>query len=209
MRDEQTPSDRQLFNNKFEFSRESAELNQARDEEYNYSSVFDCDSLESADFSTKFSNNTFWPLFIQAIPFFVLIPLRRIGSWFFISIPWIVLMTDFGINRFVALVIAILMSRVLLMAILPLIGIALKWLIIGRYKPGRYPLWGQYYLRWWLVEQILLLCGKGIFELDTAYVRLYWVLLGATIGENCKIAKNARLGQPDLVVLGKEVALDK
>ena len=23
-----------------------------------------------------------------------------------------------------------------------------KWLVIGRYKEGTYPLWGSYYLRW-------------------------------------------------------------
>ena len=28
-----------------------------------------------------------------------------------------------------------------------------KWLIIGRTKPGRYPLWGAYYFRWWLVQR--------------------------------------------------------
>ena len=33
-------------------------------------------------------------------------------------------------------------------------GILAKWVIIGRYKPGRYPLWGSMYLRWWLVEQV-------------------------------------------------------
>ena len=29
-----------------------------------------------------------------------------------------------------------------------------KWLIIGRTKPGRYPLWGVYYFRWWLVQRL-------------------------------------------------------
>ena len=33
------------------------------------------------------------------------------------------------------------------------IAIAVKWLVIGRTKPGRYPLWGVYYYRWWLVQR--------------------------------------------------------
>ncbi len=33
------------------------------------------------------------------------------------------------------------------------IAIAGKWLIIGRIKPGRYPLWGVYYYRLWLVQR--------------------------------------------------------
>ena len=32
--------------------------------------------------------------------------------------------------------------------------IALKWLIIGRTRPGRYPLWGAYYFRVWLVQRL-------------------------------------------------------
>ena len=35
-----------------------------------------------------------------------------------------------------------------------LIAIALKWLVLGRTKPGRYPLWGVYYFRWWLVQRL-------------------------------------------------------
>jgi hypothetical protein len=28
------------------------------------------------------------------------------------------------------------------------------WAVIGRFRPGRYPLWGWYYLRWWLVQHV-------------------------------------------------------
>src|SRR5216683_2059430 len=34
-----------------------------------------------------------------------------------------------------------------------LLSIALKWIVIGRYKPGRYRVWGAYYFRWWLVSR--------------------------------------------------------
>ena len=30
-----------------------------------------------------------------------------------------------------------------------------KWLVIGRTKPGRYPLWGVYYYRWWLAQRFM------------------------------------------------------
>jgi hypothetical protein len=33
--------------------------------------------------------------------------------------------------------------QIILAIISPLVGIAAKWIIIGRYKPGRYPLWGS------------------------------------------------------------------
>ena len=33
-------------------------------------------------------------------------------------------------------------------------AIVVKWLVIGRYRAGAYPLWGGYYLRWWFVTAI-------------------------------------------------------
>ena len=35
-----------------------------------------------------------------------------------------------------------------------LIGIALKWLVLGRTRPGIYPLWGVYYFRWWFAARV-------------------------------------------------------
>ena len=59
-----------------------------------------------------------------------------------------------------------LLSRLLASAvIMPLTGIGVKWLVIGRYKPGRYPLWGSYYLRWWIVEQTLRACASAARDL--------------------------------------------
>jgi hypothetical protein len=42
----------------------------------------------------------------------------------------------------------------------PLLGVLAKWLLIGRYRAGRYPLWGAMYLKWWLVEQLVNILGK-------------------------------------------------
>ena len=33
-----------------------------------------------------------------------------------------------------------------------ILAVASKWLLIGRYKEGSYPLWGFYYFRWWLAR---------------------------------------------------------
>ena len=35
------------------------------------------------------------------------------------------------------------------------ISVATKWLVIGRFKPGVYPLYGLMYLRWWFVKSIV------------------------------------------------------
>lgn len=35
-----------------------------------------------------------------------------------------------------------------------LMCILLKWIVIGRQRPGTYSLWGWYYVRWWTVRAI-------------------------------------------------------
>ena len=33
-------------------------------------------------------------------------------------------------------------------------AVAIKWVVIGRYRAGEYPLWGSYFFRWWFVNTI-------------------------------------------------------
>ena len=33
-----------------------------------------------------------------------------------------------------------------------LLTVALKWLLLGRLRPGTHPLWSWMYVRWWLVR---------------------------------------------------------
>jgi acetyltransferase-like isoleucine patch superfamily enzyme len=142
----------------------------------------------------------------------IIYPFRRIIIWFMIATPWVMLMNK-GVHRFDALVIAMISSRIMLGIFAPLIGILIKWLVIGKYKAGRYPLWGAMYLKWWLVEQVVHIMGKGFFRDDLpiigpSMVRLYWVLMGAQIGSRVKIHKDAKLGQADLLRIGDDVLID-
>src|SRR5262245_2776925 len=36
-----------------------------------------------------------------------------------------------------------------------LAGVCLKWLLLGRIRPGSHPLWGGYHLRWWLAHRLI------------------------------------------------------
>lgn len=59
--------------------------------------------------------------------------------------------------------------------------ILLKWLIIGKIKPGSYPLWGWYYYRYWLVRQLI----KSIpirFFAGSPVLSLFYRLMGAQVG---------------------------
>jgi non-ribosomal peptide synthetase-like protein len=70
--------------------------------------------------------------------------------------------------------------------ILLVLSIAIKWLVIGRYKPGRYPVWGFYYFRWWLVNLFQTLSWSGMF-VGTPLMSAYFRLMGANVGRNSTI----------------------
>src|SRR6266487_5275066 len=46
-------------------------------------------------------------------------------------------------------------SAVLIFPVLLVAAVAAKWLVIGKVKAGRYPLWSGYYVRWWFVQSLV------------------------------------------------------
>ena len=80
------------------------------------------------------------------------------------------------------------------------IAVAAKWLVIGRTKPGRYPLWGVYYFRWWLAQRFLGLIHTKWFQ-DSPLIRIYLRLLGAKVGSGSIIGE-VESGAFDLVSIG-------
>ena len=66
------------------------------------------------------------------------------------------------------------------------IAIGAKWLIIGRYKPGAYPLWGSYYMRWWIASRLQGLSGIGAFG-GTPLAPFAWRIMGAKVGRRCAL----------------------
>lgn len=78
--------------------------------------------------------------------------------------------------------------------------VALKWLMIGRTRPGRYPLWGVYFFRWWFVQRLSALVHPSYLA-NSPIMRLYLRLMGAKIGSGVTIA-HAEFGAADLVSIG-------
>ncbi len=85
------------------------------------------------------------------------------------------------------------------------IGVSMKWVLLGRTKPGRYPLWGSYYFRWWLAQRFLGLLHVKWFQ-GSPIMRLYLRALGARIGDDALIGE-AEWGAPDLVSIGAGASL--
>lgn len=85
------------------------------------------------------------------------------------------------------------------------VAIAGKWLVLGRAKPGRYPLWGSYYFRWWLAQRLLSLLHLKWFQ-DTPVIRGVLRLLGARVGRDALIGE-VEVGALDLLTVGEGVTL--
>ncbi|WP_197172349.1 Pls/PosA family non-ribosomal peptide synthetase [Novipirellula aureliae] len=80
------------------------------------------------------------------------------------------------------------------------VSILAKWVIIGRYRAGSYPLWGLYYFRWWLAARIQRASGIGLVA-GTPLINLYYRLMGAKIGRGC-VVNTGHCTAFDLVSIG-------
>ncbi len=85
------------------------------------------------------------------------------------------------------------------------LAIAAKWLILGRTRPGRYPLWGIYYFRWWLTQRLTPLVHVKWLQ-GSPLIRIYLRLLGARIGRDAMIS-DIEVGAPDLLSIGDGASL--
>ena len=85
------------------------------------------------------------------------------------------------------------------------IAIAGKWIAAGRLKPGRYPLWGGTYFRWWLANKFCEL--PDVFLLaGTPWMPLYLRALGARVGRNA-LVDMITLAAPELLTVEDGVSL--
>ncbi len=84
--------------------------------------------------------------------------------------------------------------------------ISMKWLLLGRVRPGNYPLWSGFYLRWWFVQRIHKTLTPIIHLSGSPLINLYCRLMGAKIGKNCHLA-TFRIGTFDLLTIGDDSSI--
>ena len=90
--------------------------------------------------------------------------------------------------------------------LLVLVAIAAKWLVLGRVRAGRYPLWGAYYLRWWFVRELVSALPLNYLS-GTPLLPFIYRLLGVRIGKGVYIGK-AHLAAFDLISIGDGTYID-
>jgi non-ribosomal peptide synthetase-like protein len=84
-------------------------------------------------------------------------------------------------------------------------SIIAKWLLIGRYRAGSYPLWGRYHLRWWLARQFQKAIPTQLM-IGTPFLAWYYRLMGARIGQNCYLGTDV-ISDFDLIQVGSDTSL--
>lgn len=137
-----------------------------------------------------------------------------------LAIPWLVAMrmmqwlTPFFAYHFltgdaedsIPKAIALSVGVFLLLTILEFaVAILGKWLIAGRLKAGRYPLWGLTYYRWWLADRLVE--AAPVYMLSGSSLYTWWLrALGAKIGKDVNIG-SMTLRAPDLLEIGDQVSI--
>ncbi|UUU25680.1 Pls/PosA family non-ribosomal peptide synthetase [Streptomyces sp. DSM 40750] len=83
-----------------------------------------------------------------------------------------------------------------------------KWLLIGRWKPVEFPVWGPAYLRFWIVKALLHTSPMILFVGNPLYV-LYLRALGARIGPGVTILSRTLPVCTDLLTIGAGTVIRK
>lgn len=108
-----------------------------------------------------------------------------------------------------------LQQPLIYLTILPVVGasfiillttevVLLKWLLLGRMKSGTYAVHGNYYIRNWIVNQLLKISMEHVGQLHaTLHVAPWYRALGMKIGKFVELS-TASTSTPDLIQLTNE-----
>lgn len=83
-----------------------------------------------------------------------------------------------------------------------------KWILVGRWKPGEFPVWGLAYARLWFVK-VLLHANPMVFLVGTPLYVLYLRALGARIGKGVTILSRSVPVCTDLLTIGAGTLIRK
>jgi non-ribosomal peptide synthetase-like protein len=107
---------------------------------------------------------------------------------------------------FVEAILGAFASLIVLYPLMLMIPIAVKWIMIGRYRPGSYPLWGAFYFRWWFATTIEAAVPVGYLT-GTPLLNIYLRLMGAKIGPNVHLDSDT-FAIYDLLSIGEDSSIN-
>ncbi|MGV9989261.1 Pls/PosA family non-ribosomal peptide synthetase [Streptomyces sp. NPDC003374] len=86
--------------------------------------------------------------------------------------------------------------------------VAVKWILVGRWKSAEFPVWSAAYLRFWIVKTLLHANPMILFVGNPLYV-MYLRALGARIGKNVTILSRTVPVCTDLLTIGSGTVIRK
>lgn len=152
-------------------------------------------------------------LALQLTPLIIFWPMRRALAWT-VFMYCLAYTQQFSTNssipgRLFNLVLSMGVGRLVTRTVTPFLAMVFKWLVIGRYREGLYPMWGPYHTRWWLCEKIIATAGMGVLSYFNWSRVQYLRLMGAKVGKNVTINRGAMLGEYDLITIEDDVVLER
>jgi non-ribosomal peptide synthetase-like protein len=89
---------------------------------------------------------------------------------------------------------------------LSIVAIAGKWMILGKAKPGEYPLYGVYYFRWWFADRLTSLANPKLMA-DSGLYPVFLRACGAKVGKFCHLGALQIGPCADLIEIGDDVVI--
>lgn len=131
------------------------------------SSTLDQDLKQSQGSTRTYSSTNPFVLIVNVLPIILFYPMKMGFQWTILMYSLSSISEKWNESnvaaRFLALVASMFISRALTQIVAPFCGIAFKWIVIKRFEEGTYPMWGVYHTRWWIVQKVLIICGKVSF----------------------------------------------
>eukprot|EP00913_Durusdinium_trenchii_P010355 g9709.t1 len=91
-----------------------------------------------------------------------------------------------------------------------MVAVLMKWIVLGRVKPGKIELWSFDYYKWWFVNNLLKATIEHMMPIigETPLANCFLRLLGANIGPGARISP-CTIHDPDLIEVGANATIGK
>lgn len=150
---------------------------------------------------------------VDTVTYYMVTVLQTFSILFFFSIATLLMTSPFIIRHsfphlsYYILAFLCLNVVVLSYPLLLLMSVIFKWLVIGKFKEGIYPLWGFYYFRFWFVKKCVDITPVALLT-GTPFLAMYFRLMGTKIGKNVYLGSD-RVRIFDLVSIGDNSSISK
>jgi non-ribosomal peptide synthetase-like protein len=149
----------------------------------------------------RYCNRVFWELLRFTVP---LLPVGLILAWFGV-LDW----AEETMSVPMVLLVVVPAAEVALLVFPPLIVIALKWLLLGRARPGTHPLWSCWVSRWDFLYIAWDFWAATVAALDgTLMLNAYLRAMGVRLGRRVVLGPGfSHVADPDMLEFGDDATV--